>query len=208
MQRIDSSHWFCQTSACTFLSAYPQPPFSPVVESQKISSIMEGSPLSLCRTLPNLQLPIYIFIPNMVPVWFGFMVWSMLVAGEEGAMEGVIVGYSAVGLPPASCPFCTLNSNAWPPRTSISSFLALPTQFYPNQWPQYPSVLSSDASLYPSHHSNRKPLLYILRVRDKKSGKASRRKLHMSWDLKDKCDFHREGWQGGKKKRLTCSRSC
>lgn len=32
----------------------------------------------------------------------------MLVAGEEAVVEGVSVSYSAVGLPPAACPFAPL----------------------------------------------------------------------------------------------------
>lgn len=180
---------------CLHLSHWPSPtPILTCGRNTKISSVMACSPLSLGRSPPNLQLPMYIFIPNMVSVWFRFMV-LVNVGGRRGrGSGGCQCGLLCCWFIPAPCPFCTLNSNASSPRANVSSFLAPPTQFQPNQWPQCPSVPSSDASLDPLPHSSRKTLLYILGVRVMKSGKASWRKLHISWDLKDRCDFHREGW--------------
>lgn len=42
--------------------------------TQLFQFVMAGSPLSLGRALPYLQLLIHIFFPNMVSVWFGFIV--------------------------------------------------------------------------------------------------------------------------------------
>lgn len=119
---------------------------------------------------------------------------SILGPGAEEAVEGSRVGYFVGGLPLASSPFCIFCSNACTPSANLSSFPASPNHCYPNQWLQYPPALSSDASPYPSPLSSRKPLICILRVRDRKSGKASWRRLHRSWALKNECDFHREGW--------------
>lgn len=53
-------------------------------------------------------------------LWF----WSMLGEREEVAVEGGIVGYFVIGLAPDSCPFFTLNSDAWTPDANASCFPA------------------------------------------------------------------------------------